>query len=62
MGEGDKMSKNLDTLLKEERKFEADPDMIAQSNIKQWMDSHNIKNYEELIEKSNEDLEWFWNE
>ena len=26
------------------------------------MNSQNIKDYEELIEKSNEDLEWFWNE
>ncbi len=56
------MPKNLDTLLKEERKFKADSDMIAKSNIMQWMDSQGIKNYEELIEKSNEDLEWFWNE
>ena len=30
------------------------------SNIKRFMDKHSIKSYEELIERSTEDIEWFW--
>jgi acetyl-CoA synthetase len=56
------MSKDLDTLLKEEREFKADQNLIDQSNIKQWMNSHDINDYDELLEKSNENIEWFWNE
>ncbi|MDY7031491.1 MAG: AMP-binding protein, partial [Thermodesulfobacteriota bacterium] len=35
-------------------------DYIEKSNIKRFMDKHKIKNYQELIRKSTEDIEWFW--
>jgi len=34
---------------------------LEKSNIKRFMDKHGIKNYEELIRRSNNDIEWFWN-
>jgi len=48
-------------LLKEKRVFNPTSEWIEQSNIKNWMNKHNIKNYDELIEKSR-DIEWFWGE
>lgn len=33
---------------------------IEKSNIKRFMDKHGIKSYEELIKRSTEDIEWFW--
>lgn len=56
------MTKNLDALLREDRIFEPDEEWVSKTNIKQWMDAHDIKDYEELLEKSAADPEWFWNE
>ncbi|MEW6010535.1 MAG: acetate--CoA ligase [Euryarchaeota archaeon] len=56
------MGKNLDALLKEERIFKPDEELVSNSNIKQWMDMHGIKNYDELLEKSAANPEWFWDE
>jgi len=33
---------------------------LNKSNIRRFMDKHNIKSYEELIKRSNSDIEWFW--
>ncbi len=30
------------------------------ANVKRFMDTHGIKSYEELIERSTENIEWFW--
>ncbi len=35
-------------------------DYVKNANITRFMKNHNIKNYEELIKKSIDDLEWFW--
>jgi len=34
---------------------------IAKTNVKRFMNKHNIKTYSELIKRSTEDLNWFWN-
>ena len=33
---------------------------IAKANISRFMNKYDIKTYDELIAKSNDDLEWFW--
>lgn len=33
---------------------------VDDANIKRFMDKHGIKDYEELIKRSADDLEWFW--
>ncbi|RLI82250.1 AMP-dependent synthetase [Archaeoglobales archaeon] len=35
-------------------------EVIERSNIKKFMDMHGIKSYEELLKRSTEDPEWFW--
>jgi len=35
-------------------------DYVEKANITRFMKKHNIKNYDELIKKSTEDIEWFW--
>ena len=35
-------------------------DYLEKSNIRRFMDKHGIKTYEELIKRSTEDIEWFW--
>ncbi len=37
-------------------------DYIEKANITRFMKKHDIKDYDELIKRSTEDLEWFWNE
>lgn len=34
---------------------------IAQSNLNRFMTKHGIRNYDELMEKSINDIHWFWN-
>lgn len=34
---------------------------IKKSRLKRFMDSHGIKDFPELIAKSTDDIEWFWN-
>jgi len=55
------MGYGVDVLLKEKRIFKPDKKLTENSNVKKWMDEHGIKNYDELLEKS-QDLEWFWGE
>lgn len=56
------MPRELEALLKEERIFEPLAEIVEGSNIKKWMDKHNIKNYEQLLEKTSDNVEWFWDE
>lgn len=35
-------------------------DYVENSNITRFMKRYNIKDYDELIQKSTEDIEWFW--
>jgi acetyl-CoA synthetase len=35
-------------------------DVIERSNVKRFMDQHGIDSYEQLIQRSTEDIEWFW--
>lgn len=56
------MSKDLETLLKEERVFKPSNELLKKSNISRWMKKYRIKNYDELLEKAGQNPEWFWNE
>jgi acetyl-CoA synthetase len=40
--------------------WRASPEQIAQTQLKQFMDAHGIASYEELLRRSGEDIEWFW--
>lgn len=51
----------LKVLLKEKRIFNPSKDFVEQTNVKKWMKKHKIKNYDELLKKS-QNLEWFWGE
>jgi len=52
---------NISVLLDEKRVFKPSEKFVNETNVKQWMDEHNIKNLEELHKKA-EDREWFWKE
>lgn len=56
------MSNELDTLLKEKRIFIPSKKLMKESNIKNWMDSQNLKDYDELLQKASDDPRWFWDE
>ena len=53
--------KNISVLLDEKRVFKPNEDFVNQTNVKQWMDEHNIKTVDELYNRA-ENLEWFWAE
>ena len=36
--------------------------LVANSNVKRFMDKHGFEDYRDLIQKSVEDIEWFWSE
>lgn len=35
-------------------------DLVESSNVKAFMDEHGFKDYKELVEKSADDIEWWW--
>ena len=35
-------------------------DLIARSNVKRFMDAHGIASYDELVQRSTDDVAWFW--
>ncbi len=37
------------------------PEIIAQSRLKQFMDQYGLATYDDLLQRSTTDLEWFWN-
>ena len=55
------MSNDLESLHKEKRVFNPSKEIVEGSNIKKWMDIHNLKDYDELQEKALENPQWFWN-
>ncbi len=40
--------------------WEPNPEWMRQSNIQRFMDRHHIASYDELHQRSIEDIEWFW--
>src|SRR4051794_24086689 len=38
------------------------PELIANSNLKRFMDRHGIKTYDELMRRSTDDFAWFWDD
>jgi len=51
----------VEVLLDENRTFHPPEEIVEQSNVKQWMDAHNIPDIESLYKRS-QDIEWFWGE
>ena len=51
----------VEVLLDENRTFHPPEEIVKQSNVKQWMDAHNIPDIESLYKRS-QDIEWFWGE
>ncbi|MCK5258265.1 MAG: acetate--CoA ligase, partial [Thermoplasmatales archaeon] len=47
--------------LDEKRVFNPKEELVNNTNVKQWMDKHDIKDLEELYKKA-ENWEWFWDE
>jgi acetyl-CoA synthetase len=54
-------NENISVLLDEKRIFKPSKEFVNKTNVKQWMDKHDIKNLEELHSKA-ENWEWFWKE
>jgi acetyl-CoA synthetase len=52
---------DISVLLDEKRVFKPKEEFVKQTNVKQWMDKHNIKNLDELYKKA-ENWKWFWEE
>ena len=51
----------VEVLLDENRTFHPPKEIVEQSNVKQWMNAHNIPDIESLYKRS-QDIEWFWGE
>ena len=49
---------NISVLLDEKRVFKPKEEFVNKTNVKQWMDEHNIKNADDLYKKA-ENWEWF---
>ena len=56
------MPRDLDTLLKEKRIFKPSKILTDETNIKKWMETQDIHDYDELLERASENPEWFWND
>ena len=52
---------NISVLLDEKRVFKPNDAFVNQTNVKQWMDKHDIRDLDELYKKA-ENWEWFWEE
>lgn len=52
--------RDLEALLQEKRIFEPPADIVKNSNIKKFMDEHEIKDADELYQRAGDDPEWFW--
>jgi len=52
---------NISVLLDEKRVFKPKEDFVNQTNVKKWMNEHNISSLDELHKRA-EDWEWFWDE
>lgn len=40
--------------------WQPDPALMAASNLRQFMDRHQIATYDDLLHRANDDLAWFW--
>ena len=40
--------------------WEPNPDWIAQSNLRRFMDEHGLDDYDALMQRSTDDVAWFW--
>ena len=49
----------IEVLLNEKRVFKPSKKFVEESNVKKWMNTHGIEDYDDLLEKA-KDLEWFW--
>jgi len=58
---GESPAEGISVLLQEQRIFNPPRDLVEKSNVRKWMDKHNIKSLDELLEKCL-DVEWFWGE
>jgi acetyl-CoA synthetase len=45
-------SENISVLMDEKRVFKPSKELVNNSNVKQWMDAHNIKTADELYKKA----------
>lgn len=52
---------NIQVLMDEKRVFKPKEDLVKNSNVKEWMEKHNIKTVDELYQKA-ENWQWFWEE
>ena len=41
--------------------WKPDEDYIKRSRLKRFMDKHGIKDFQDLLARSTDDIEWFWN-
>jgi len=55
------VEENISVLMDEKRVFEPKKELVKNTNVKQWMDKHQIKELDELYKKA-ENWEWFWEE
>ena len=55
------VEEDISVLLDEKRVFKPTEDFINKTNVKQWMDRHNISNIDEIYKKG-ENWEEFWDE
>ncbi|MFB6173151.1 MAG: AMP-binding protein [Halobacteriales archaeon] len=39
---------------------EPDPEFVAETNVRAFMDEHDVPDYDALIERTTGDVEWFW--
>jgi acetyl-CoA synthetase len=54
-------SENISVLMDEKRVFKPSKEFVNSTNVKQWMDKHNIKSIDDLYKKA-DNWEWFWGE
>ena len=40
--------------------WEPSPEVVERSRIKRFMDRHGIETFEELLQRADQDIEWFW--
>jgi acetyl-CoA synthetase len=41
--------------------FVPSADQVSKSNIGRFMDKHGIANWQQLVDRANNNIEWYWN-
>jgi acetyl-CoA synthetase len=54
-------SSDIEVLERESRVFHPPKVMVEETNVKKWMNTHGITDWDELLERA-KDLDWFWGE